>query len=126
MSDQFADIRAVLKTYFDGLYTCDTALLAEAFHPRAVYATADETPPLIRSMEEYFPVVAKRRSPASQNAPRRDVIESIEFAGENAAMARVRCTINTRDFVDFLCLIHDGERWRIMSKIFHIAEERTS
>ena len=60
MTDRFADIQPVLGRYFDALYTCDTALLKEVFHPRAVYATADETPPLIRSMDEYFPVVAKR------------------------------------------------------------------
>lgn len=118
MTDRFADIQAVLKTYFDGLYTCDTGLLEHIFHPRAVYATADESPALIRSMAEYFPVVAKRTSPASQNAPRRDVIESIDLAGENTAMARVRCTINANDFVDFLTLIREDGQWRIMSKIF--------
>ncbi len=108
----------MLKTYFDALYTCDTGLLEQIFHSRAVYATADENPALIRSMPEYFPVVAKRTSPASQNAPRRDVVESIELAGENTAMARVRCTINAHDFVDFLTLIREDGQWRIMSKIF--------
>ena len=66
MTDRFAEIRPVLQTYFDALYTCDTALLAQVFHPRAVYATADESPPLIRSMDEYFPVVEKRTSPKSR------------------------------------------------------------
>ena len=124
MTDRFAEIRPVLMQYFDALYTCDTDLLEQVFHPRAIYATADEMPPLIRSMQEYFPVVAERTSPASQDAPRRDVIESIEIAGDNTAMARVRCTINTRDFVDFLTLIREDGQWRIMSKIFHISEER--
>lgn len=124
MTDHFAEVRAVLGDYFDGLYTCDTSLLARVFHPRAVYATGDETPPLIRSMEEYFPVVAARVPPASQNAERRDVIDSIEFAGENTAMARVRCTIGARDFVDFLTLMREDGQWRVMSKVFHIASVR--
>ncbi len=122
MTDRFAEIQPVLGHYFDALYTCDTDLLARIFHPRAVYATADESPALIRSMEEYFPVVAKRVSPASQNAPRRDVIESIEVAGENTAMTRLRCTINGNDYVDFLTLIREGGEWRIMSKIFAMSK----
>lgn len=122
MTDRFAEIQPVLGRYFDALYTCDTDLLAQIFHPRAVYATADESPALIRSMEEYFPVVAKRTSPASQDAPRSDVIESIAFAGENTAMARLRCTINGNDYVDFLTLIREGGEWRIMSKIFAMSK----
>ncbi len=50
MKDPFADIQGVLKTYFDALYTCDIGLLEQIFHSRAVYATADESPALIRSM----------------------------------------------------------------------------
>ena len=118
MNDPFADVQSVLKTYFDALYTCDIGLLEKIFHPRAVYATSDESPALIRSMQEYFPVVAKRTSPASQNAARRDVIESIDLAGDNTAMARVRCTINAHDFIDFLTLNREKGEWRIMSKVF--------
>ncbi|MFY8209749.1 MAG: nuclear transport factor 2 family protein, partial [Caulobacter sp.] len=56
MSD-FAGVQDVLRKYFDALYTCDVDLLAEVFHPRAIYATADETPPLYRDMPTYFEVV---------------------------------------------------------------------
>ncbi|MEO3413748.1 nuclear transport factor 2 family protein [Roseovarius sp. CAU 1744] len=124
MTDRFAEIRPVLQTYFDALYTCDVTLLAQVFHPRAVYATADETPPLIRSMEEYFPVVEKRISPMSRNEARRDVIDSIDLAGDNTAMARVRCRINAHDFTDFLTLIREDGQWRIMSKVFAMTERK--
>ncbi len=120
MTGRFTEIGAVLQAYFEGLYTCDVALLEGVFHPQAIYATADETPTLIRSMEEYFAVVAKRISPASTKAMRKDVIDSIEFAGENTALARVRCTISGRDFVDFLTLIRAQGKWRIIAKVFHI------
>jgi Putative lumazine-binding len=120
MTPSFTDISRVLQDYFDGLYHCDTELLARVFHPRAVYATGDETPALIRSMDEYFPVVASRVSPASQGQARRDVIEAIEVAGENTAFARVRCSIGARDFVDFLTLIREDGAWRIIAKVFQI------
>ena len=121
----FVEVTDVLGTYFDGLYHADTDRLAIAFHPKAIYATADETPMLYRTMDEYFPVVAKRESPASRKEPRRDLIESIQFAGENTAFACVRCSIGSKDFVDFLTLVRTDGEWRIMAKIFQITERET-
>lgn len=118
----FAAVTGVLETYFDGLYHADIERLGAVFHPKAIYATADETPLLYRTMDEYFPVVAKRVSPASRDEIRRDVIESVEFAGENTAFARVRCSIGTKDFIDFLTLVRTDGAWRIMAKIFQITE----
>jgi hypothetical protein len=118
----FVAVTDVLGTYFDGLYHADTDRLAIVFHPKAIYATADETPMLYRRMDEYFAVVSKRESPASRNEPRRDAIESIEFAGENTAFARVRCSIGNKDFIDFLTLVRTDGEWRIMAKIFQITQ----
>ncbi|SDY90257.1 Putative lumazine-binding [Jannaschia faecimaris] len=121
----FAAVTDVLETYFDGLYHADIERLGNAFHPKAIYATADETPLLYRTMDEYLPVVAKRVSPASRGEVRRDVIESIEFAGENTAFARVRCSIGTKDFIDFLTLVRTNGTWKIMTKIFQITERES-
>ncbi len=119
---EFAAVTGVLETYFDGLYHADTDRLSIAFHPKAIYATADEVPLLYRTMDEYFPVVEQRKSPASRAEPRRDMIDAIEFAGDNTAFARVRCSIGTRDFIDFLTLVRTDGAWRIMAKVFHITE----
>ena len=120
--NEFAAVTDVLETYFDGLYHADTDRLTIAFHPQAIYATADEVPLLYRTMDEYFPVVEKRESPASRAEPRRDMIDAIEFAGDNTAFARVRCSIGTRDFIDFLTLVRTDGAWRIIAKVFHITE----
>lgn len=115
-------VAEVLGTYFDALYYCHTDKIRDVFHPKAIYATADETPFLCRNMTEYTRVIAERRSPASRNEPRRDVIDAIEFAGKNTARARVRCSIGSRDFVDFLTLVRDDNRWQIIAKVFQISE----
>jgi hypothetical protein len=124
MSD-FAAVTGVLETYFDGLYHADIERLEIAFHPKLIYATADEIALLYRTMDEYFPVVAKRVSPASCDEPRRDAIDATEFAGVNTAFARVRCSIGTKDFVDFLTLVRTDGTWRIIAKVFQITERRT-
>lgn len=125
MNTPYRDIPPVLADYFDALYFCDTDKLQRVFHPRAIYATADETPLVHRTMAEYVPVVAARPSPASRGEPRRDHIDAIELAGENTAFARVRCSIGSRDFVDFLTLVRTGAGWQIMAKVFQIIERAT-
>jgi Putative lumazine-binding len=122
MSTAFEEIRKVLELYFDALCFCDTDRLQQAFHPKAIYATADETPLLYRTMEAYVPVIAARASPASRSEPRRDAIDAIDLAGENTAFARVRCSIGARDFVDFLTLVRTDGTWRIIAKVFQIIE----
>lgn len=117
---RFAEVGTVLTAYFDGLYHSDATVLARVFHPLAIYASADETPLLYRDMGAYFPVVQARRSPASRGESRRDRVDEIQFAGDNTAFARVRCSMGARDFVDFLTLVRSDGEWRIMSKVFQI------
>ena len=124
MTSALTDICEVLQDYFDALYFCDVDKLQSVFHPRAIYATADETPLLYRTMEEYVPVVAARQSPASNNEARRDYVDAVDLAGENTAAARVRCSIGQRDFVDFLTLVRTDGRWRIIAKVFQIIEHQ--
>lgn len=120
MSEQRAAIDDLLGRYFDALYFSDADAIEQIFHPRAIYATADEEPPLYRSMAEYVPVIAARQSPASRGEVRHDVIDWVEMAGENTALARVRCAIGGRSFVDFLSLVRENGNWRIIAKVFQI------
>ena len=115
MSSALAALEKVISDYFDALYHCDTDLLQQVFHEKAIYATADETPSTALAAS-----TNARQSPASRGEERRDVIDEIQFAGENTAFARVRCSIGTNDFTDFLTFVRDEGRWQIMAKIFEI------
>lgn len=116
----FAQVQQLLQRYFDLLYSCDMRLFDEVFHPCAIYATADETPLLHRDMASYREVLSQRESGAARGDKRHDVIDAIEFAGANTAIARVRCSIGQRHFVDLLSLVRTNDRWQIISKVFHI------
>lgn len=120
---RYADVVAVLKDYFDGLHHSDTVRLRRVFHPQAVYATASNGKPLILRMEEYFPIVDARPSPASKGEVRTDAILSIEFAGPVTALAKLRCAIQPRSFMDLLTLIHVDGGWRVIAKVFHSEEK---
>ena len=116
---RYADVVDVLQDYFDGLHHSDTQRLRRVFHPKAVYATASDGEPLILRMDEYFPIVDARPSPASKGEGRTDEIVSIDFAGPVTAWAKLRCTIHPKHFVDLLTLIQVDGRWLIIAKTFH-------
>jgi len=119
MEAKFVAVTNVISIYFDGLYNSDTSMLKDVFHPRAHYVCATDGTILYLNMDEYFPIVDKRPSPASRREKRNDRILSMEFAGPVTAYARVECSINTKFFTDFLTLIFVERKWQIISKVFH-------
>lgn len=119
MDPRYDALTKVLSDYFDGLYRSDTAILRRVFHPQALYACATDGTLLRLGMDEYFPVVDKRPSPASRNEKRRDRILSIEFAGPVTALARVECSIGEKFFTDLLTFVLVDGRWQIIAKVFH-------
>jgi Putative lumazine-binding len=118
-------IEETLQEYFDGLHHSDTNRLRSVFHPRAVYASATDGELVHRTMDEYFPIVDARPSPASRQEPRHDRVVSIDFAGPVTAVARVECAIGPKRFDDILTLVRLDDRWQIIAKVFHyvLAEE---
>lgn len=119
MDSRYVDVMDVLTDYFDGLYNSDTSKLSKAFHPMAQYVCVTDGKFQRLTMDEYFPIVDQRPSPASRNEARHDRIVSIEFAGPVTALARVECSIGPKFFTDFLTCIFINERWQIVSKVFH-------
>lgn len=119
MDTEFAAVRAVLQTYLDGLHHSDTERLGQVFHPQARYVCATVEPLVNLDMATYFPIVDARPSWASRGDARRDVVQSIDFAGPNTAFARLTCVIDKRFFTDFLTLIRTDGAWRIIAKVFH-------
>jgi len=117
--EEFTAVTNVISKYFDGLYNSDISLLKEVFHMQAHYACATDGTLHYLTMDEYFPIVDKRPSPASRNEKRNDRILSIEFAGPVTAHARVQCSIAAKFFTDFLTLIFVEQKWQIISKVFH-------
>lgn len=119
MNGSFVEVSAVLNNYFEGLHHSDSTILRRVFHPLALYACASDGALLTLRMDEYFPIIDKRPSPASRNDPRTDRIISIEFAGPVTALARVECSILPKHFIDLLTVIRVYGQWQIISKVFH-------
>ena len=111
-------IESQLQLYFDGLYHSDTQRLQQVFHPQAIYACVVDGQLLHYTMDQYFPIVDQRPSPASRAQPRQDRIISIEILGATTAVARVECAIAPKQFQDVLSFLYLDGRWQIMAKVF--------
>lgn len=109
----------LLKRYYDGLYRCDTALLATVFHASAQYFTASSGELLHLEMKSYFPIVEQRISPETSDEPYAFSIDSIGFAGTVTAFAQIRCSMLAKDFIDLLTFIKLEGEWKIIAKVFH-------
>jgi 4-oxalocrotonate tautomerase len=119
LGHEFVALSAVMQDYFDGLHHSDTKRLARVFHPNAQYACATDGTLLYRTMEDYFPVVDARPSPASRNEARTDRILSIDLQGPVTARVLATCTIAEKDFIDCLTFLKLDGRWQVISKVFH-------
>ncbi len=119
MTTAYAAILDAMTLYFDGLYHSDSARLGKVFHPKAQYVCATEGTLTHLGMDQYFPVVDQRPSPASRSETRHDRIVSIEFAGPVTALVRAECGIGPKFFTDLLTFILIAGRWQIIAKVFH-------
>lgn len=118
INKEIDQITLQLQRYFDGLYFCDVKLLSDVFHPDAIYINATDQPVIRLSMSEYFPIVASRISPASQQQLRQDKIISINLIHDQLAMVHVECVIQPKYFYDALTFMYEDGKWKIIAKVF--------
>lgn len=116
-------IEHVIRDYLDGLYHCDTRLLATVFHPRALYATAAGEAPLFMTMDVYFPEVDRRDPPSRRGDPREERILSIQRFGPVTSLVTLECRFFGKRYTDILSLLKIDGRWQIVSKVFHFDPE---
>ena len=118
-----AEIEAVIQTYFDGLYEGDVSKLSTAFHPVSHLYCEKDGGVLDVPREQWFEMVRKRASAASQGLARDDRILMLDISGPETAFVKVACQIPPRYFTDYLVLNRTSEGWKIVSKVYR-AETR--
>lgn len=110
-------LMALLRAYGDGLFAGDVDKLRELFDPRAMLYGEVRGQPYCRTVADYLDVVAARRSPRDLGEPYGMSVLSVEVT-HTVALARMRCVMLGYDYHDYLSLVNDGGRWRIVSKVF--------
>jgi len=119
VSIHYDAILCVLKNYYDGLYHCDTQLLETVFHPNAHYNTTSGGEHISYDMPDYMAQIRTRTPPANMGDVYGCSVSNISIAGDDTAVATLRCTMMGKHFTDFLSLIRTQSGWQIIAKVFH-------
>jgi len=117
-----AEISTVLDSYMKGLFHGDTELLRTVFHPQAALFGDVRGVPYQNSLDGWLEAVAKRQSPHDLGEQFRMEVLGVEVLNE-IAYAKARCPMLGFNYMDYLSLVHHGDRWLIANKLFtHVAD----
>jgi hypothetical protein len=115
-NDSTSDLSAIediLHSYFDGLHHGDVTKLNYLFHPD-VWLKAPGTR---RSLTQWLADVATRLTPAELNKPYSFKILAIDVV-QDQAMAKLHCPLLDFNYIDFIGLLKEEGKWRIVSKMY--------
>lgn len=102
----------VLRSYFNGLHEGDADKIRSVFHEDSFL----QTPGSRRSREDYLNIVSDRLSPKAAGEPYRFKILWIELI-KDQAMAKLDVPVLGKHHVDYLGLLKEDGRWRIVNKM---------
>ncbi|MEI5637702.1 MULTISPECIES: nuclear transport factor 2 family protein [unclassified Pseudoalteromonas] len=106
-------VKATVKQYFTGLHYGDTTKLKAIFH----HDTQLKAPNLRRNMSQWLALVDTRVSPYSKGKPFAYRVLSIDIV-HHQAMVKVYCPLFEHHYIDFLGLLKEDGKWKIVSKMY--------
>ena len=112
------EIKTIIQLYFDGSYEGNREKMEKVFHQAAhIYGQASDGS--LNDMPKDMFVNRVGSKPADSPAfPREEEILSIDFTGENTAVARVKLRVFNTRFTDILSFMRLDGKWGVISKLF--------
>lgn len=118
------ELIGAINRYFRLMYDCDVSNFDAVFHPSAALNGLRDGAINVWSGAHYRDVLAKRESPKSLKAARREEILLIDTISATHAVAKVRVLINGTTFVDYLTYLKVDGDWKIAFKAYHVETTR--
>tara|TARA_R110002073_G_scaffold74609_6_gene182492 strand:- start:2944 stop:3312 length:369 start_codon:yes stop_codon:yes gene_type:complete len=112
-ANEFESVNAVVQDYFDGLHDGDVAKLRAIFHSDAFL----KAPGSRRSLEQWLSDVDNRPVPSQQGRAYEFKLLSIEVI-KDQAMVKLECPLFEHRYMDFLGLLKEEGRWKIVTKMY--------
>lgn len=106
-------IIGMLNDYFEGLYEGDVGKLRRIFHDDAMLKGNGYR----KTRDEWLEAVANRPIPRDEGMEFNFNVQSLEIIGDQA-MAKVDAPLLAAHFIDFLGLLKEEGRWKIVNKMF--------
>jgi len=113
------EIRDIIQMYFDASFTHAGEKMLEAFHSGAHIYGLDAEGALTDTTREAFAARVSSHKTGGSDIPfpRVNEIISIEFTGENTAVARVKLRVMNTMFTDILSFVRVKGKWGIIAKV---------
>lgn len=111
------NVQSVLDLYFQGIFSGDTAMLEQAFHPQALLFGDIDGAAYFKTLGDYLENVRNRQSPQEKGETLRMKTLGIDILGRNA-IARLHVPMLGYNYYDSLSLSKTEERWQIVNKLF--------
>ena len=119
-----AEVKQVLRDYFDGLYYADAEKINKVFHDASnLYGIGEDGALRAMTKDAFVNLVGSEGFGEPRQASPQDEILSIDFTGDNTAVARVKVRVGKMQFTDILCLMQIEGKWGIISKVYAGIEE---
>jgi hypothetical protein len=112
-ANDFESVARIVQVYFDGLHNGDVSKLRAIFHQDSFL----KTPGSRRSLEQWLAAVASRPIPSQQGWDYGFKLLSIEVI-KDQAMVKLECPLFEHCYIDFLGLLKENGRWKIVNKMY--------
>lgn len=115
----FLAVQAAAEGYCRALHAQDTGALARLFHPVAHLYAAGEAGLVDWPLQVFLDRVAAR-APAGGEPD--FAIHSVDLAGPGMACVKLSVAVPPRRYTDYLNFLELGGEWRIIAKVFRVAD----
>jgi hypothetical protein len=109
----FDRVIKIVKDYFDGLHNADVKKLSSIFHDDVFL----KSPGQRRSVNQWLEDVANREVPATLGHGYNYKITAIDVV-DDQAMVKLECPLFSHQYIDYLGLLKEDNRWLIVSKMY--------
>jgi hypothetical protein len=117
--DLHASVAAAAEAYCHALHAADTAALRAIFH-EAAHLFASQDGRLVDWPLETFLERVGGRAPGAGEADFE--ILAVDLAGPEMAHVKLTVAVPPRRYTDYLSFLDIGGEWRVIAKIFRVAE----
>ena len=111
-------IKEIIDLYFDGSFEGSGEKMDRVFHDAAhIYGHGPDGKLNDMPKDAFVKLVGTKREEAP-TFQREDKIISIDFTGDNTAIARVQIRMFNTLFTDMLCFMRIEGKWGVIAKVY--------
>src|SRR4051812_7099577 len=111
-------IETTIEKYFKGYMEAKPELVSEAFHAETRLYSTEEGKLEKTEMKDWLDNLEERKKKGDKRVGKLEILSLDQT--KDAATAKVRITVKTLEFIDYLSLLQIQDEWKIVGKIYTV------